>query len=361
MSDAGENVGYNDGNRAFLQAIMARGTMTLKEGKEVLAEILSVDQGRSNVHEQVQMEAYSHTGRVIKPEDVSNDDFYGYISAAQEAVAPFDYEITTTQHQLTKTRYWAIINSNSDPTTQFATIHTPEELGFIQRMLHAMFETYNTKRRDVMAVSSMQALKKEIIKPGNQALAEGTQVADKGLTQQEAERCLGVLVSEGWFELSKESYYTLTPRALMELRSWLVSTFNDPDDEEDGQRIKNCEACKEIITTGQRCAELECPVRLHDVCQEAYWNSRKNDKCPKCKTPWVQDKHFVGQRVITKTEDYLRGRRKSGGVGRSHRAEEEEEEEHIGVERSRIASSPTGSSSTREEEEGGSEELDGGD
>lgn len=32
---------YNDGNRAFLQAIMARGTLTLKEGKAILAAIFS--------------------------------------------------------------------------------------------------------------------------------------------------------------------------------------------------------------------------------------------------------------------------------------------------------------------------------
>jgi len=239
---------------------------------------------------------------------------------------------------------WAIVNGNSDPVTQFATTHTPEEIGFIQRVLHAMFETYNTKRREVMAVSSMQVLKKEIVRPGRQDLGEGAQPADRGLTQQEAEKCLGVLVSEGWFELSKESYYTLSPRALMELRSWLVSSFNDPDDEEDGQRIKYCEACKEIVTTGQRCAEVECPVRLHDICQEAYWNSRKDENCPKCNTPWEQDKHFVGQRVITKTEDYLREKRKgggrgSGGNGRVQEEEEEEEEEEGGGERSPLASS----------------------
>ena len=199
-------------------------------------------------------------------------------------------------------------------------------------------------------MSSMQALKKEIIKPSRQEVGEGEHTADKGLTQQEAEKCLGILVSEGWFEFSKESYYTLTPRALMELRSWLVSTFKDPDDEEDGQRIKICEACKEIVTTGQRCGKVECPVRLHDVCQEAYWNSRKNDRCPQCETPWVKDKNFVGQRVITKTEDYLKAKQRSGGGGggRNRRAQEEEEEddedeevdENLVEERSPAASSP---------------------
>jgi hypothetical protein len=36
---------YNDANRAFLQAFMARGSMTIKQAKPVLAAILSVQQG----------------------------------------------------------------------------------------------------------------------------------------------------------------------------------------------------------------------------------------------------------------------------------------------------------------------------
>jgi hypothetical protein len=38
--------GYNDGNRAFLQAFFARGQMTLKEGQKILAAIFSVQEGR---------------------------------------------------------------------------------------------------------------------------------------------------------------------------------------------------------------------------------------------------------------------------------------------------------------------------
>jgi non-structural maintenance of chromosomes element 1 len=36
---------YNDGNRAFLQAIMARGTLNLKEGKVILAAIFTAQEG----------------------------------------------------------------------------------------------------------------------------------------------------------------------------------------------------------------------------------------------------------------------------------------------------------------------------
>jgi hypothetical protein len=41
-SENEENEGYNDSNRAFLQALMARSTMTLEEAKPVLSAIFSV-------------------------------------------------------------------------------------------------------------------------------------------------------------------------------------------------------------------------------------------------------------------------------------------------------------------------------
>jgi hypothetical protein len=47
MSEAGDPAlsSYNDGNRAFLQALMARGTMTFKEGQVVLAAIFTLQEG----------------------------------------------------------------------------------------------------------------------------------------------------------------------------------------------------------------------------------------------------------------------------------------------------------------------------
>jgi hypothetical protein len=51
MSDAGSLAAeqYNDGNRAFLQSFLARGTLTLKEAKPMLAAIYSVQEGSSAV------------------------------------------------------------------------------------------------------------------------------------------------------------------------------------------------------------------------------------------------------------------------------------------------------------------------
>lgn len=267
-------------------------------------------------------------GRKYALADVPQGKFDDYINEARDALLPFDYEIRTTQHQRTKARTWAIVNSTSDALTQLATIHTAEEIGYITRILYGMFETHNSQRKEVMAITSMQALERKYLKPSGEAADGG----DKGLTQTDAEKCLSSLVREGWFEKSRESFYTLTPRALMELKPWLVETFNEPAEAEEWQPIKTCVACKEIVTMGQRCSNAECNVRLHDIC-EGYWN-RKEKKCPACKTSWDR-KGPVGQRVVTATDDYLRSKRKSGGGGSGNRrgrareevVEDDEEEE----------------------------------
>ena len=118
-----------------------------------------------------------------------------------------------------------------------------------------MFETYNTSRDEVMAITSMQAVR--LNKPPNEGRRQtqnGSETqgsAGSGITMLQAEKMLKSLVEEGWFEKSRKGYYSLTPRALMELRGWLIETYNDVDEEEDENRvlrIKLCYACKEIIT-----------------------------------------------------------------------------------------------------------------
>ena len=196
--------------------------------------------------------------------------------------------------------------------------------------MDAMFDTFNTRRREVMAVTSLQALDRKITKGvgARSSLGDGgAQSTDKGLTQEMAEKTLGSLVMEGWLERSAKGFYTLSPRALMELRSWLVEAYNVSYGPENWQRIKFCYACRDIVTIGQRCAELECNIRLHDICEDSYWRSRTGRKCPKCQTVW-DGKHYVGEKAVTTTEEYLKGKRRSGvTAGRSEVVEAEEEDD----------------------------------
>ena len=187
-------------------------------------------------------------------EDVTESDFNAYVSAANISVSAYDLEIRSTFHQTTRQRVYALVNSTSDPVTQLATIHTADEISYLKRLLDAMFDTYNTPRHEIMAITSMQAIGLAKAAGDRRATQNGTETQGslgQSLTLMQAEKMLKALVEAGWFEKSRKGFYSLTPRALMELRGWLMETYNDDDDEEDEDReikIKQCYACKEIIT-----------------------------------------------------------------------------------------------------------------
>ncbi|GAP82749.1 putative DNA repair protein [Rosellinia necatrix] len=302
---------YNDGNRAFLQAFLARGSMTLRQSQPVLAAIFTAQEGEA-----------------VEPDQITQEDFESYVSAASAAVSPFDLEIRSTMHQSRKERVYAIVNTTSDPLTQLATLHSADEIAFVKRVIDAMFEKYNTPRMEALCLDEMQANKlrapprpeegDEEMESGEARQQQQQQAqAPRGLKSSEVETVMHSMVDEGWFERSRDGFYCLSARALLELRSWLLESYNDPDAEEDEwQRVKICEACKDVITIGQRCAERDCLVRLHDNCAEAFFRTRRQTACPKCGKEWT-GRHFVGERAVTETEAYQRGRRRSGKGARN--------------------------------------------
>ncbi|KAI0882790.1 Nse1 non-SMC component of SMC5-6 complex-domain-containing protein [Annulohypoxylon maeteangense] len=292
---------YDDSNRAFLQAFMARGTLTFKQAQPILAAIFTA----------AETTAFARRAREDpdNPEpipttanQVTRDDFDSYVSAASEAASAFDYEIRSATHQATKERVYALVNVAGDPLTQMATLRTPEENAFVKRVVDAMFERYNSPRLEMCCLDGMQANKlrtapREVEENGGEGgnengdgNGEGASMVvggTRGLKSSEVENVMRNMVDEGWFERSPKGFYSLAPRALIELRAWLVDAYNDPDAEPDEwQRVKFCEACREIVTVGQRCAERDCNVRLHDICQDAFWRMRGERKCPKCSKEW---------------------------------------------------------------------------
>ncbi|KAL5334591.1 Nse1 non-SMC component of SMC5-6 complex-domain-containing protein [Aspergillus crustosus] len=286
---------YGDSNRAFLQAFMARSTLTVEEGQEILAEILSVKEDK-----------------VIFPEDLAPEDLPNYIDIANSAISPFDLEIRSALPQVTddnppqnleETRVYALVNTTSDNLTQLATTFSADEISFIRRVLDKMFDTNNTRLAELMAVSSMEAIQLAKVNKDENRRESGTQPgrtagAAVSLTMTQAETVLRRLVDDGWFEKSLRSYYTLSPRALMELKGWLVSTYNDDGERGRNGKIKFCAACRDILTVGQRCENRDCAGRLHDHCTRRSFRVQKAEQCPICKAPWPGNK-FVGERATT--------------------------------------------------------------
>jgi hypothetical protein len=220
--------------------------------------------------------SFKADGRETLPNDVSMEDFTGFVNTVNSALHPFDYEVRMTYPQTATTRspetaVYALVNTTSDPQTQLATTHTVDEIAFFKRVLDSIFETHNTKTREVIAVKHMEAARlnkaprdRDSTMANVDTQGQQTQApTNASLTQAAAGHVLDKLVEEGWLEKSGGGYLTLTPRALMELRSWLVEVYNEPDEEEDEddgpqwQRIKFCEACRDIVTSVRRFVNVQ--------------------------------------------------------------------------------------------------------
>ena len=205
-------------------------------------------------------------GRSIDTDDITEEHFSSYISAANTAISPFDLEIRSSLLQTPKqnnqddpdsppARVYALVNTTSDALTQLATTYSADEIAFVKRILDFMFITNNTRLCEGMVITPIQAIqqarasgdaiRRRTTNDGSQPNQGG---AAQSLTMTQAEMVMKHLVEEGWFEKSKKDFFSLTPRALMELRGWLVSEYNETADGRKKNRIKFCAACKDIIT-----------------------------------------------------------------------------------------------------------------
>jgi hypothetical protein len=280
----------SNSNRAFLQAFLSQSTLTYASSRPLLAAIFSASENTD-----------------VSPNDITQEDFLSYIAAANTSLSPLDLEIRSAFHQVTRERMYCLVNvEGGDEGIKLATGLGVEEVGFVKRVIDGMFEG-NTRRREGYCIAGMDAVR----------LAKGGS-GTGGLSMRDAESCLAGLVEGGWLERSERGFYSLSVRALLELRGWLVDTYNDPEEEGDGeeggqQKVRFCGACKEIITVGQRCKDLGCGGRLHDICTQNWFRLQKGRVCPVCSGEW-EGAGFVGEKAITTSESYLRGKRRSGNV-----------------------------------------------
>jgi hypothetical protein len=263
--------------------------------------------------------------------DVTQPLITSTIQTVNAKIEHYDLEIRSTKDQQTKDTYYALVNKTSDALTQLATKFSPSAIAYIRRLLDHMFETKNTHTREVMAMRHTEASQLARARRNRQSQAtadadgDASQPADTSISIQEADEVLAALLDDGFFKKSSANYYSLAPRALMELRAYLKETYNEDPSETDNPiiRIRDCEGCQEIVTYGVRCDNRDCGVRWHDACANSFYRGRRpgERKCPKCETECSGDVH-VGERA---ERVGARGSTSTGGR-RSMRAEEEESE-----------------------------------
>ncbi|KAF2687128.1 hypothetical protein K458DRAFT_476057 [Lentithecium fluviatile CBS 122367] len=293
-ADTPESGNYDDSHRAFLQAFLSDPVKPVEDVVPLIAKILTA-------HEPDRQ-------RLVN--DITQPIINSMVQAVNAKIAALDFEIRSTRNQENRTLTYALVNTTSDTFTQLATSFSPDEIAYIKRLLDAMFEINNTKAREIMAVKGMDAtnLAKAPRNRQSQAVDADEQAAEvdvnvKSIKHEEADKVLQQLVTQGFFQKSRRGWYSLAPRALMELRTYLKETYNEPpaDDEDDPPpiiRIRDCEGCREIVTVGLRCGNRECGIRWHDGCGNQYFRGQQGGtrKCPACDTEWTGDV-FVGERA----------------------------------------------------------------
>lgn len=299
---------YTNVNRAFLQAFMSRRVLKHNDIKPIILSILTAD-------------ADGDPEAEPELEDITDHVVASYITIANTAIHDYDLEIRSTLDQRDRTRLYALVNTASDELTQVATTHTADEIAFLKRVLDHMFDVNNTPSAEIMAISTFDALRLNK-NPSDQTQTQTqTQTGGgAGLTKIQAEDALAAFVDEGWLERSQAGWYSLTPRALMELASYLTLTYNVPAEEDDSdeggtrsgtvvERIKQCYGCKEIITVGLRCQTRACNFRLHNACADQYFRAQRGQmECPTCGAEWT-GRNLVGEGAAAR-------RRQSGPVNR---------------------------------------------
>ncbi|KAJ4382214.1 hypothetical protein N0V86_002546 [Didymella sp. IMI 355093] len=259
VRDLPDEEAYGHVHRVVLQSFFTHGVMTLDEFKPVLASIMTAH----------------NPDRRFPEGDVTQSGFITPILQTINArLEAYNYEIRHGRNQQSKEITYALVNKTSDTMTQLATRFSASEIAYVRRLLDAMFETNNTSVRETMAVKQLEA--NNLAKPRRNRQSQAasmvgedgqSQAPDTGITIAEADLVLDELIKDGFLQLSKAGYYSLAPRALMELHSYLKETYNETaEDEEDEPtiRIRDCEGCREIVTYGIRCNNRECGVRWHD-------------------------------------------------------------------------------------------------
>ncbi|KAJ1661159.1 hypothetical protein IWQ61_000029 [Dispira simplex] len=210
------------------------------------------------------------------PQDGSNsvplDEF---LHAINRKLDPLSLELRKTQHQLTGDKVWALVNTRGDDIAQLATHYSTGKLAAFKKLVEAIM-TAEDGNYCLGSTASLSLVQRE---------------GSSSMTKQLAQEFLGELVNDHWLVLSEGGHYTLAPRAILELQTYLK--------EEYPEWVQECHLCKDLVTMGLRCDHDGCNAVLHVCCAQRYLSLHHNE-CPACQREWT-DHHteFGAQALIS--------------------------------------------------------------
>jgi hypothetical protein len=330
-------MGLSEERKALVQSFMAHRAMRLSDLDRVIQAI---------------------HGDALPATQINAAYIANEVSIINTALSQFSFEIRRTADQRAGGDLWVFVNAAADNLTQFATTHTANEIAYFRCLLYVICSLNNTRTREALCVSQQEALlyahaypagyevsqssgngqptpslstparsspdvRKRARRDDNESATSSpprltaTQsglLQGPGLARPAALQALSRFVQEGWLHKSSSDFYSLTPRSLMELQTYLQEMYGPEQDDADmvdatrpdrsrqAQLIKPCVLCKELVLQGYRCTDLDCSARIHSFCFSK-WEDLSTSSGRKCRTCqrqiWDREQMLpVGERVF---------------------------------------------------------------
>ncbi|KAL1922822.1 uncharacterized protein VTP21DRAFT_9198 [Calcarisporiella thermophila] len=237
-------VRFTDTHRLFLQACVSRRIVTEEDAIDLLRQ--------------------SYRSTTDRDIDEECNSISSWISDINQGLDSLGLELRRGHSEARGGRVvYALVNRKGDEIAQLATEFTPNEMAYFKKILEIII----CNEDEEFSVGSMVAVR------------EGTN-QKVPISRNDTEELLQRFVDHGWLIKTSDGKYAMSTRCILELQSFFKDNYEG--------YIRECTLCYEYVTIGQRCATLQCPVRIHHPCSSAYFNRTGNQtpRCPQCNSLW---------------------------------------------------------------------------
>lgn len=170
--------------------------------------------------------------------------------------------------------FYIYVNIVNDSVSKLFTSYTPKEIDVLKKLIEKIVSD-NDRNHESFVVSSTDAMA---------ICAKFAQ-----LTATQSQLLLNKLVNDGWLNYSRRGKYRLSLRSITELKRDLIEKFGLKSASDNAGYISLCHGCKEIVTEGVRCNNLDCYIRFHRHCMNNYLTAKGYDCAnEQCSVNWDQ-------------------------------------------------------------------------
>lgn len=251
---------YTDAEKALLQYIISVGSVKEEDLKSLYTKLKESE----TPHQQIALEDIPGFKERKLDDAVEN---------INDRLHLLGYEVTKSKSQDTQEMYYVYINTVTDTPSKISTPHSAKEIDVIKKIIEKIIvecedESFVITNTDALRICSSAAQ----------------------MSASEGENFLKRVVDEGWLDRSSKGRYSLSIRALAELKKTLIDQYGVRSAENSEGQITLCKGCNEIVTNGVRCFSDPCFIKFHTGCQNHYFRAN-GTKCPNesCTVNWAED------------------------------------------------------------------------